>query len=68
MEDILNFERLQLITGYKKPSQIEKCLTTQGVPVLFGKKGPFTTVSAIENGLGLDVETSIDNSDQEICF
>jgi hypothetical protein len=68
MDKFLDFESLQQLTGYKNPSSIEKCLAEQGVPVLHGKNGPFTTLSALENGLGLDVKTTNKNPDQEISF
>lgn len=51
---ILTQTELAEITGYSRPADIERCLHRQGVRVLRGKRGLFTTLSAVELALGLD--------------
>lgn len=56
MKGTLTFSELQKLTGYKSSSGVERCLKRQGVPVLYGKNGPFTLVAALENALGLKAD------------
>jgi len=49
----LSFQELQKLTGYQRPADVEKCLKKQGVPVLIGKDGPFTTLDLLNQALGL---------------
>ena len=53
MNDFLTFKQLKELTGYKTSSAVERCLKAQGIPVMYGKDGPFTLVEAFRNALGL---------------
>ena len=46
----LTQEDLQELTGYKRPSDIEKCSVIQGIRVFFGKGGRIWTTSEAVNG------------------
>ena len=51
--DILGFNDLQDITGYKSSSQVAASLRNSGVKFLLGKSGrPYTTLGAIELAMG----------------
>lgn len=55
--NLVSQEDLATITGYTKPAEIAACLSRQGVKYLAGKRGRiFTTVSALEEGMGLGLE------------
>jgi len=54
MNSFISTKELSTITGFTRASDIEKCLRTQNVPFLFGKKGSiFTTIDAFNSALGL---------------
>lgn len=54
---LLNFNELQEITGYKSPTKVAACLRNSGVKFLIGKYGrPFTTLGAIELAMGATIE------------
>jgi hypothetical protein len=48
---VIDFPTLQHLTGYKRPADVVRCLRNQGVAVFFGRKYPFTTTEALNNGL-----------------
>ncbi len=50
---VLETEDLKKLTQYKGPHDAAKCLVDQGVQVLWGKDGPFTTIEAINKALGV---------------
>jgi hypothetical protein len=56
-ERILTSAQLEEITGYHRQSDIERCLMRQGVRVLHGKSGIFTTVDALNAALGVKSES-----------
>ena len=58
---VLSCEDLRAITGYKRPSEIERCLVEQGVKVFRGRLGPWTTLDLINQAGGL--RTKADNDD-----
>ncbi|MCU7844687.1 MAG: DUF4224 domain-containing protein [Candidatus Thiodiazotropha sp. (ex Monitilora ramsayi)] len=54
-ESIITYERLQELTGYERPSELKKCLKSQGITFLRGKAGrPFTTLAALNRAMGID--------------
>ena len=59
--NLLSCDDLQDITGYKRPSDIERCLIEQGVKVFRGRLGPWTTLDLINQAGGL--RTKADNDD-----
>ncbi|MES9857329.1 MAG: hypothetical protein ABW166_12085 [Sedimenticola sp.] len=68
MDLFVTFDTLKEITGYKTSTAVEQCLKKQGIPILYGKNGPFTTVTAFENALGLRVESSKPNPEHSFDF
>jgi S1-C subfamily serine protease len=65
MSQTLTFEDLQKLTGFDRASDIIRCLHKQGVPVVRGRHGrPFTTVDAINQSLGVDVDSGIRPQDE----
>lgn len=54
MSTIISTKELLTATGFTRVSDLEKCLRSQNVPFLFGKKGSiFTTIDAFNNALGV---------------
>ena len=53
MNDVLSTEELKEITGYQRPSDVERCLETQGISFFHGKNGPWTTLDLINAAKGL---------------
>jgi hypothetical protein len=53
MSGIVTPEELKALTGYERPSDIEKCLRKNGVRFLYGKTGIYTTVDALNTAMGL---------------
>lgn len=53
MNTTLTFTDLQTLTGYKRQADVERCLKKQHVRFLVGREGPFTTVAALNNALGV---------------
>ncbi|MEJ1470950.1 MAG: hypothetical protein RPU59_07785 [Candidatus Sedimenticola sp. (ex Thyasira tokunagai)] len=49
----LNYQELQVLTGYTRRSDVERCLERQGVRFFSGRKGPFTIVSALNHAIGV---------------
>lgn len=52
-ENLVSCEQLRIITGYKRSSDVERCLREQGVKVFWSRKGPWTTVDLINNAGGM---------------
>jgi len=50
---IVTPEELKAATGYDRPSDIEKCLRKNGVRFLYGKRGIYTTIDAINLAMGI---------------
>lgn len=65
IEQILTSKHLSEITGYQRPADIERCLMRQGVRVLHGKDGIFTTLDAVNAALGVKSDHQ-PNTDIEI--
>lgn len=53
VKSILTFRDLRELTGLKSPAAVERQLIKQGVRVLHGAAGPWTTVDAVNAALGL---------------
>jgi len=53
MSQIVTPEELKAATGYDRPGDIEKCLRKNGVRFLYGKKGLYTTIDALNAAMGL---------------
>ena len=51
--NIVDTKSLGEITGYKRPSKIEKCLKQQGIRYFHGKHGPWTTIDLMNAANGL---------------
>ncbi|MCU7806400.1 MAG: DUF4224 domain-containing protein [Candidatus Thiodiazotropha sp. (ex Semelilucina semeliformis)] len=67
-ESTITYERLQELTGYERPSELKKCLKSQGITFLRGKAGhPFTTLTALNRAMGID-NTQKDEPHEEIYF
>lgn len=45
---IVNLDKLKAITGFKRDSDISKCLKKQGIQCFSGRKGTWTTIGLIE--------------------
>jgi len=52
-DGILTTADLQSATGYQRASDIERCLSQQGVRLFWGKDGPWTTLDLINAAGGL---------------
>lgn len=52
-QPILTTADLQAVTGYQRASDIERCLTQQGVRFFWGKDGPWTTLELINAAGGI---------------
>ena len=50
---IIDTEALRSVTGYKRCSDIERCLDNQGIRYFYGKQGPWTTLDLINASKGL---------------
>jgi len=50
---LIDTEALKSVTGYKRNSDIEKCLEGQGIRYCYGKRGPWTTLDLINASKGL---------------
>ena len=47
-EQFVNLDALKAITGFKRDSDISKCLKKQGIQCFSGRKGTWTTIGLIE--------------------
>lgn len=56
MSQIVTPEELKQATGYDRPGDIEKCLRKNGVRFLYGKKGIYTTIDALNHAMGITVD------------
>ncbi|MCK9622210.1 MAG: hypothetical protein M0R47_16940 [Methylobacter sp.] len=65
MSQLLTTQDLKSITGCSRMSDLEQCLKNNGVRFLYGKKGIFTTVDAVNSAMGLsaDKNTATTNHD-----
>ena len=52
-DNVIPFERLQELTGLRQPAAIARRLKRQGVSVIYGKGGVFTTEAALNAALGV---------------
>jgi hypothetical protein len=50
---LVTFEDLKAATGYSRLSDIERCLQKAGIRYSYGKDGIWTTIDAVNAGLGL---------------
>lgn len=59
MNNIIDQDELERVTGYSKPSQLMSCLKKQGIPYYLGKGGRiWTTLDAINSKLlGIKTES-----------
>ena len=72
MNNIISTKELLRATGFNRISDLEKCLRTQNVPFLFGKRGTiFTTIDAFNSVLGVEAhqelitKTGLENAEFE---
>jgi hypothetical protein len=64
---IVTFEDLKAATGCTRQGDLEDCLRKNGVRFLYGKKGIYTTVDALNAAMGLLSEKpAADNQSIEI--
>ena len=47
-DQFVNLDALKAITGFKRDSDISKCLKQQGIQCFSGRKGTWTTIGLIE--------------------
>ena len=47
-DQFVNLDALKAITGFKRDSDISKCLKKQGIKCFSGRKGTWTTIGLIE--------------------
>lgn len=59
---IVSYEDLKSATGCTRIGDLEDCLRKNGVRFLYGKKGIYTTVDALNAAMGL---SSVKPSDNE---
>lgn len=62
MQQIVTFEDLKTATGCSRQSDLEQCLRKNGVRFLYGKKGIYTTVDALNAAMGLKSDQPSDNN------
>jgi len=58
MSQIVTPEELKQATGYDRPGDIEKCLRKNGVRFLYGKKGIYTTIDALNQAMGITADNA----------
>ncbi|MCK9504687.1 MAG: hypothetical protein M0Q95_10960 [Porticoccaceae bacterium] len=66
MSAIITHEDLKAATGCARTSDLEKCLRKNGVRFLYGKKGIYTTVDALNAAMGLKSDLPQQQTEQEI--
>jgi|TARA_R110001599_G_scaffold5525_1_gene27786 hypothetical protein len=54
-DQFVTFDALKHLTGYKRDSDVSKCLTKQGIVCFAGRKGPWTTIGLIEQASELSI-------------
>lgn len=59
---LVSFEELSTITGYQKPSDVERCLVEQGIQVFRGRRGRLWTTMDLVNHAG-GLRQAADNDD-----
>ena len=47
-DQFVNLDALKAITGFKRDSDISRCLKKQGIQCFSGRKGTWTTIGLIE--------------------
>ena len=52
----LSTEELKKLTEFQRPSDIERCLQSQGIAYFSGRSGPWTTLDLVNAAGGLKVE------------
>lgn len=62
MSTLVTPDELKMATGYDRPSDIEKCLRKNGVRFLYGKKGIYTTIDALNLAMGIKPDKTIENN------
>ena len=60
---VVDTETLKKVTGYERPSKIEKCLEAQGIRFFGGRNGPWTTVALLNAAKGLATLPSTTSED-----
>jgi hypothetical protein len=50
---VLTFDDLQLLTGYRRRSDVERVLASQGIRFFRGRIGPWTTIDLINHAGGI---------------
>jgi len=68
MSTLVDTEQLKSVTGYERPGDIERCLRKNGIPFFCGKKGPVTTMDAINVALGVPLNQVHGNDDDGFEF
>jgi hypothetical protein len=59
---IVTFDELKSATGCSRQSDLEQCLRKNGVRFLYGKKGIYTTIDALNSAMGLKSDQPSDNN------
>jgi hypothetical protein len=50
---VLEFADLQRLTKYQRVADVEACLTRQNIRYFNGRSGPWTTLAAVNDALGI---------------
>lgn len=50
---IVTFEDLRAATGYRRQTDVARCLERQGVSFFYGRDGVWTTIDALNAALGV---------------
>lgn len=64
--NILTQDDLKAATGCSRLNDLEDNLRKNGVRFLYGKKGIYTTMAALNAAMGLESEQQINKPDDEI--
>ena len=54
--NLVTLDDLRAATGYHRPGDIERCLRKNGVQFLYGRRGIYTTVDALNAAIGYPLE------------
>ncbi len=64
---IVTQEDLKTVTECSRLTDLEDCLRKNGVPFLYGKKGIYTTIDALNAAMGLK-SVKLNEAKREITF
>lgn len=64
--NILTTPQLQIITGYTRPADVERCLRRQGIKVFKGRCGPWTTLTLVNAAGGINEMQDANSAENEL--